>query len=105
MKKHLFAIIVTVTLTIPSVCVAAEYEREATQARLDADCEAAREQRIAPQREELVAQCVEKRQKDDAEACERFYRDYGARSGHMPAMYYNLKECVAALDYRQSYRQ
>lgn len=103
--KKLLAVIVTMVLTIPLVCAAAETEREATQAALDAECEAAREQVLAPQRAKYVAECVEKKQKEDLEACERFYRDYGERSGHVPAMYYQLPECVAAYDYRESYRQ
>jgi hypothetical protein len=101
----LCALIVTMTLTIPLVCAGAETQREATQAALDGECEAARQQVLQPQREKRVAECVEKKEKDDLEACERFYRDYGERSGHTPALYYQLQECVDAHDYRESYRQ
>ena len=103
MKKR-FAIILAFALTTPLVCVGVESDRDATQASLDADCEAARQLALAPEHDELVAQCVEKKQKDDRESCERFYRDYGERSGHASALYYNLKECVTALEYRQSYQ-
>ena len=103
--KKLLAMIVTITLTTPLVCVAAETQREATQAALDAECEAARQRVLTPQREKHVAECVENKEKEDLEACERFYRDYGERSGHTPALYYQLQECVDAHDYRESYRQ
>jgi hypothetical protein len=103
--RRLCAVLVTIALTTPLVCVGSETERAATQAKLDAECEAARQQVLAPQREKYVAECVENKQKESVEDCERFYRDYGERSGHVPALYYNLKECEAALDYRQSYRQ
>ena len=102
--KTLFATIVAIALTTPLAGAAAE-NREETQAALDAACETAREALLAPQRARYVQECVEKKQKEDLAACERFYRDYGERSGHNAAMYYHIEECVAAHDYRESYRQ
>ncbi len=37
------------------------------------------------------------------EDCQRFYSDYGARTGDRAPLYYDLPECVAAFEYRQSY--
>jgi hypothetical protein len=87
------------------LCGAAEDDGQATQAKLDADCEAARQRVLAPEREKYVAECVQDGMKDSLEACERFYRDYGERSGSRPALYYDLPECVAAFDYHKSDRQ
>ena len=79
----------------------ADAMRDATQADLDAQCEAARAAKIEPLREAAIEECVDEHQKDDREACERFYRDYGERSGRRQGLYYNLPECVAAMKYRQ----
>jgi len=79
----------------------ADAMRDATQADLDAQCEAARAEKIEPQREAAIEECVEEHQKDDRAACERFYRDFGERSGRHQGMYYNLPECVEAMKYRQ----
>ena len=103
MKK---AIALSLALLLWMPCgAAAEDDRQATQAKLDADCEAARERALAPEREKYVAECVRDNMKDSLEACERFYRDYGERSGSRPALYYDLPECVAAFDYHKSDRQ
>jgi hypothetical protein len=79
----------------------ADDAHEAKQDELDAQCEAAREAEIAPERAAAVEDCVRDKQKEDRAACERFYRDYGERSGHRPALYYDLPECVAAMQFRQ----
>ena len=50
-------------------------------------------------------ECVQLKMKDTLEECQRFYSDYGARVGDRAPLYYDLPECVAAFDYRQSYRE
>ena len=40
----------------------------------------------------------------DREACERFYANYGERAGNRPPLFYDLDECVAATEFRNSYR-
>ena len=99
MKK---AITLALAFVLAALCAAAEDDRQATQAKLDADCEAARARVLAPEREKYVAECVRDGMRDSVEACERFYRDYGERSGPRPALYYDLPECVAAFDYHKS---
>ena len=74
---------------------------EEKQAEMDAACEVAREARLAPMRAEFVEECVEKKQKEDRAACERFYADYGARSGNRAPLFYDLPECEEAFNYRR----
>ena len=80
----------------------ADDARDEQQAELDAQCAAARESKLAPERQAAIDECVRDEQKQDRATCERFYRDYGERTGHRPALYYDLPECVAATQFRQS---
>lgn len=82
-----------------------EEERKARQAELDAACEAAREKKLAEARAEYVEECVLKKQRPDRESCERFYADYGESSANRAPLFYDLPECVAAHEYRTSYRR
>jgi len=72
---------------------------------LDAECEAARERKLAPEREKYIEECVRDKVKDSREECERFYSDYGAQSGNRAPLYYDVPECVSAFEYRRSYRK
>ena len=74
------------------------------QAQLDAACEQAREAKLAPLREQYIQECVDKEQKPDREACERFYADFGAQSGSRAPLFYDLPECVKAHEFRQEHR-
>lgn len=79
---------------------AGEDDRAARQAELDAACEAAREAKLAPLRAQHIEECVAKEQRQDRAACERFYADYGNRSGNQAPLFYDLPECVAAHNHR-----
>jgi hypothetical protein len=92
-------------LLAASFAGAAADDRQLTQQKLDADCEAARERKLAPEREKFVDECVRDKLKDSREQCKLFYSDYGARSGTRAPLYYDLPECVKAFKYRESYRQ
>jgi hypothetical protein len=81
--------------------IAAASDRDAKQAELDAACEAAREAKLAPLRAQYVEECVEKKQRPDRASCERFYADFGNRSGNRAALFYDLPECVAAFEYHK----
>ena len=81
-----------------------DQERLARQAELDAACEAARQRAITLAKAEYVDECVEKGMRPDREACERFYANYGERAGNRPPLFYDLDECVAATEFRNSYR-
>lgn len=76
---------------------ATAYDR-AEKDRLNAECEAAREQKLAPQRAAYVEECVAKGERDRA-SCERYYSDYGNQAGGRAPLYYNLPECVKAFEY------
>ncbi len=79
--------------------------RESTQAQIDAECEAARERKLAPDRAKYIEECVRDKVKDSREACVRFYSDYGGRSGNRAPLYYDLPECVRAFEFSRSTRQ
>jgi hypothetical protein len=87
------------------IFVVAESDRAATQQSLDAACGAARERKLEPERAMYAQECLQQKMKDTLEECQRFYSDYGARVGDRAPLYYDLPECVAAFDYRQSYRE
>ena len=62
-------------------------------------CEAAREAKLAPERQALIQACIEKQDKS-AEQCQRFYADYGAGGktaggGTRVRLYNDLPECEA----------
>ncbi len=90
---------------LTSALSAAEDDRASMQQKLDAECEAARELKLEPERATYVQECVQQDMKSTLEECQRFYADYGARTGNRAPLYYDLPECVAAFEYRQSYRQ
>jgi len=83
----------------------ADRNREERQAQLDAACEAAREAKLAPLRQQFVDECVENGDQPDRKACEAFYADYGAQSGRRAPLFYDLPECVEAFEYQNSERK
>lgn len=84
--------------------VAAKQSREEKQTQLDAKCEVARQKKLLPMREQFADQCVANEELPSREECQRFYADYGNRMGGRAPLFYDLPECVAAFDYRQSAR-
>ena len=118
--RKILIIPVTLCLLVSNTGFANE-DRSAMQAQLDAACEVAREQKLAPLRQQYIDECVEKQKKDRAE-CERFYqnydgrqisrnydgrqgnRTYGGRQENRAPLFYDLPECVEAFEYRTSYR-
>jgi hypothetical protein len=103
--KNLLASVFAATLMFPIVGVSANSDRQAELEKLDAECEAARELKLAPERASLIEECVEKQQRADRAACERFYSDYGARSGNRAPLYLDLPECVRAFEFQRSHRR
>jgi len=102
--KSLFGVLFCVLISQLPNDATAENDRVSKQAELDRVCEAAREKKLAPLRQQYVRECVEEQKKDKA-YCERFYSDYGARSGDRAPLFYDLPECVAAFEFRRSYRK
>ncbi len=94
-----------VLLSLPRLAPAvSDQERTARQADLDRACESARTEQLKPLREKLVEKCVADQQFDTREKCDSFYADYGERSGHRAAMFYDLPPCVEAFEYARSQR-
>ena len=106
MKNRYLLLAVAAMLTCATgEAVETEEDRKAKQAQLDAICEQARQRKIAPLRSKMVKECVENEQRPDRASCERFYANYGERTGAQEPLFYDLPECVKAPDYRTSYRQ
>ena len=69
---------------------------EADQKSINATCQAAREAKLAPLRQQRVEECVRKKEKKDRASCEQYNRDYGERSGTRAGLFYDLPECANA---------
>ena len=81
----------------------ADKKSDSEQSRLDAACEVARQEKLAPLRDGYIEECVEKEQRPDRAACEKFYADYGNKSGRRASLFYGLPECEQAFEYRQDH--
>jgi len=90
--------LLTMTLLSP---VQARESREDKQHRLDGACEVARQTKLAPIRKQIVEECVANKEMPNRKECERFYSDYGQRTGRRAALFYDLPECVTAFNYLQ----
>lgn len=69
---------------------------------LNQRCDAAREEKIAPLREQTIEECKQQPRNDPA-WCERFYADFGeggrTKNGSIrPRMFDDLPECLDALN-------
>jgi hypothetical protein len=104
-KQSIHLMLALCLLLLSVSALQADPDREEKQAELDAACEAAREQKLAPMREQMVKQCVHNKEQPDRAACEAYYSDYGARAGSRAPLFYDLPECVKAFDYQASERQ
>ena len=79
----------------------AKESREDKQARLDASCELERQKKIAPIRQQVIEECVANKELSSRKECERFYADYGERTGRKAALFYDLPECDTAFKFQQ----
>lgn len=75
--------------------------------RLDAVCEVSREKLLAPERDKLIADCVENKNKE-LSYCTRYHSDYGDRivypNGNVElAKYYEIPDCEEAFQFRRQY--
>jgi len=96
--NRLLAIVLVLLLASPAL---ADTARDAKQAELDAACEAARQTKLAPIREKYVEECVANKEQPSRQECERFYADYGERTGRKAPLFYDLPECVTAFNFQQ----
>jgi len=97
MKRVLIMVLVLLAAS-PAL---ADEARDAKQAKLDAACEAARQEKLAPLRKKYTDECVANKELPSLEECERFYADYGERTGRKAPLFYDLPECVAAFNFQQ----
>ena len=93
MYRYLVLLIVALGLT------ALAHADKSSLQELQAQCEAAREAKLAPERQALIQACIQKQEKT-AEHCQRFYADYGAGGRNVNGagrvrMYNDLPECEA----------
>jgi len=99
--KRLISMILIVLLTGPAL---AKENRETKQARLDDACEVARQEKLTPLREELISRCVDTKEASSRKECEQEYASYGAHVGARQPLFYDLPECVTALEFQQGVR-
>ncbi|MFV2060027.1 MAG: hypothetical protein ACC653_05035 [Gammaproteobacteria bacterium] len=87
-------------LTLPMISFAA------TDPKLDAACDAAREAKLAPERQTLIKKCVASGK--NKSQCDSYYKSYGDAAGnsrnYTARKYDNLPECVAAQKARSDHR-
>lgn len=96
-------IIATLLLILAATAGAADQTDADRQAELDRLCEAARDEKLAPIREEVYAECIDAERGDEA-YCRRYAAGYnGERIGGSPR-YYELPECEAAFQFRNRAR-
>ena len=98
-KTNIFKYGISAAIMALTILAAAPTLANDEQARLDAACEAARQEKLAPLRAGFIDECVEKKQRPDRAACERFYADYGNQSGNRAPLFLDLPECVKAFEY------
>ena len=96
-------------IALASFSVPAEEKLTEEQARLKlgeliAACEAAREKNLAPLRAQHIEECVSEQGKD-RDYCQRFYADYGRRSGKQAPLFLDLPECVEAFEFQKAHRE
>lgn len=96
--KRVFIIVLIMLAASPAL---ADQARDAKQAKLDAACEAARQEKLAPIRQQYADECVANKELPSREECERFYAGYGERTGRKAPLFYDLPECVAAFNFQQ----
>ena len=105
MRRALMAFMCLALLSPGAFASKKDRKFEEEQVRLDQACEVARQKKLIPERQKYIDQCVkEGKPRPDRESCERFYADYGNQSGNRAALYYDLPECEAAHEHRQSVR-
>ena len=99
--KYASSLVLLVLLSSP---VLAKESREEKQMQLDARCEVARQNKLAPMRKQFADECVANKELPSRAECNRFYADYGNRMGGRAPLFYDLPECVEAFKYQQGVR-
>jgi hypothetical protein len=106
-KRNCKILVALVTLALSRFAAADEITQEGA-VNLMEECQAQREQKIAPLREQAIEDCVSKKRRD-RQYCESYNRTFGnamARgNGTMiPGMFWNLPVCEKALAAQRYFR-
>lgn len=92
-----------IALLVAGAAGAADKGEAEQQAELDRRCEAARAKALAPIRDDIYEECLEKKKGDEA-YCRRDADSYnGERIGGAPR-FYELPECEQAFEFRNRKR-
>lgn len=99
--KRLTVFCATLLIVASIPAISEEITREDAE-RLLEKCQKQREELIAPEREEAIEWCVERRRRS-REYCESYHRTYGERRNRgngtwQPGLYWDLPDCVTALE-------
>ena len=101
MLKKLLAAIVMILCLSSAAAQTDEDLRQARQAELDHACEAARQVALAPRRQEIYEECINRFGKEET-VCRNDANGYnGNRIGGTP-LFYDLPECEEAFAYRRT---
>ena len=79
--------------------------QEARQAELDFKCEAAREEKLMPERMVIMDECLTAKYSTNTEEdCQRIAATYNGNHINDNPRYYDLPECVAAFEHKRESR-
>jgi len=107
--KLFVTLIAAMLVMVSTAALASDKARQEEQARLDAACDEVRQELLAPAKQSAIDECIaveknNKKQKDPEGYCNRFYADFGERSGNRQGLFMDVPECQAAYEYQQSTR-
>ena len=105
-KSSVVLFLLLVLMVIPRA-FSEEITREDSELLME-KCMEQREKLLAPEREEAIEWCIEKRRRS-REYCESYHRTYGARRYRangtwQPALYMDLPDCVKAFEAQRYFR-
>ncbi len=97
--RHVLSLIVTLSLLHPATASAESVSRDQLP-NLLAQCQQARQTKLAPLRRSQIERCIQRGLQ--AEHCEQRYRDYGERiqrqgSDNVIGLFWDLPECEKAI--------
>ena len=98
MKIFLVLAISLLSLTT-GYCGESEAARKQKQTELDNKCEAARQIALAPLKQEILQECLEKGK--DELVCRNEANEYDGGRANRGPMFYDLPECEKAFDYKK----
>ena len=106
-SRMIFLSLVAVFVAVSARTAWPRHLTEVQVKALEATCEAVREARIAPLREQAIKECIAQPRSDPA-FCRAHFKDFGEprllESGRvLPRMFHDLPECTQAWEARQHF--